>query len=226
MNIFQIENALLAGSRVMILMRHAERPPLDPGDTTFGATLPITSRGRDTARRFGMLLSHIAAPHHVRMCASATVRTIQTAECILEGLKDDAMDVVGSIGIVPELGSDSPYFGSLDERMALIAEGRYRERLNEYFQTGEQRGYRPLKTATEQMDAALRKLNAPTSGLTIAVTHDINVAAFLAGHGVISAFDEESWPHYLDSVVGIFPYNGSPEYAYFRHDASFDGIDL
>lgn len=226
MTIFQIENALLAGDAVTILMRHAERPPLDPGDTTFGATLPITARGRETARRFGMLLSHIVTPQRVRAYASSTVRTIQTAECILDGLRDDPNDVVAPVTLDSVLGSSSPFFGGLDERMALIAEGHYRDRLNDYFRTGEQRGYRPLAAATDEMEEALCKMHAPESGLVVAVTHDINVAAFMAGRGVITSFDEETWPHYLDAVVLIRRPNGGVEYGLMRHDSSFDGIDL
>ena len=53
-----------------------------------------------------------------------------------------------------ELGSTSPFFGSLDERLRLIAEGNYRERLNDYYRGGEQRGYRPLDAATDEMEGA------------------------------------------------------------------------
>ena len=49
MRLFDVENALLSGAHVTLLVRHAERPPLEPGDTTFGATLPITERGREMA---------------------------------------------------------------------------------------------------------------------------------------------------------------------------------
>lgn len=237
MTIFEIEAALKSGRRVTLLMRHAERPPLDPGDTTFGATLPITERGRQTARRFGMMLSHIVSPEQVRACASSTLRTVQTALCILEGLHsgDDAADdgrarppgapLAFPVDIAPFLGSDSPFFGSLDERMALIAEGHYRERLNEYYSVGEQKGYQPLAGATDRMEESLSSLTLPSHGLLLAVTHDVNVGCFLAGRKVVTSFTADTWPYYLDAAVILSSPKGAAEYGLLRWDSSFDGLD-
>jgi len=226
MTIFQMENTLREGGRVTILMRHAERPPLDPGDTTFGAMLPITERGCRTATRFGMMLSHIVLPEQVRAYASSTLRTVQTARCILEGLCSDTNpSLCPTVQTEGFLGSDSPFFGSLDERMALIAEGHYRERLNDYFSVGVQRGYRPLVEATERMEGCLRTLYAPRGSLVVAVTHDVNVGCFLAGRKVITSFTEETWPYYLDAAV-ILDCEGQPvQYGVLRWDRSFDGFD-
>ena len=226
MTIFEIEAALKSGRRVTLLMRHAERPPLDPGDTTFGATLPITERGRQTARRFGMMLSHIVSPEQVRAYASSTLRTVQTAQCILEGLcPEDSPQLNRDVRILPVLGSDSPFFGSLDERMALIAEGHYRERLNEYFSAGVQKGYQPLARATDRMEESLDSLGLPSHGLLLAVTHDVNVGCFLAGRKVVTAFTADTWPYYLDAAVILSSPEGVVEYGLLRWDSSFDGFD-
>ena len=237
MRLFDIENALLSGAHVTLLVRHAERPPLEPGDTTFGATLPITERGREMARRYGMMLSHIVKPERVQFFASSTLRTVQTAQCIWQGLfAEDAPDgtarfpdmptedYIPTIGI---LGSDSPFFGSLDERMSLIAEGRYRERLNDYFSVGTQRGYNPLGAATEKMESVLTDIAAHGVGeLAIAVTHDVNVACFLAGRKIQTSFSEETWPYYLDAAVILSSYYGLDRYGVLRWDRAFDGIDI
>lgn len=227
MKFFDIDNAIRAGSKVALLIRHAERPPLDPGDTSFGATLPITDRGRKTAEYLGMRLSHLVTPDRIRAYASSTLRTVQTAESILKGVQEEGYaGPLGKVSIEPVLGSDSPFFGSLDERMALIAEGRYRERLNDYFETGVQRGYTPLAAATDRMEGRLGALMPRAGGLTVAVTHDVNVACFLAGRDVVTSFTEETWPFYLDAAVMIESTDGSRRYGVWRWDRTFDGIDL
>jgi len=226
MDMNHIRYAVLEGCRVTLLMRHAERPPLEPGDTSFGERLPLTERGVETARQLGMSLPSDVPFGCVRTFASNTLRTIQTATCINEGLTESKEQATYHIPLVPELGSDSPFFGKLDERMALISEGGYRDRLNDYFREGAQRGYKPLAEATDKMEAALDRLGAGDKSLVIAVTHDINVAAFLAGRGVVTEFDEDAWPHYLDAAVIICNDEGGREYGYLRHDRSLEGIDL
>ena len=203
--------ALQKGNKVTLLLRHAERPPLDPSDTTFGETLPITEQGHRDAECLGGMLSSFVAPCDVAVYASQTFRTIQTACDIEKGLGRTP-----SVQVKGVLGGETPLFGSLEERMELIAEGRYLERLNEYYRMGEQRGYRPLAPAVDLMENALHCLHTQSSRLVVAVTHDINVASFLAGRGVVTEFSEKTWPHYLDAAVVFEDANGSVEYGVFR----------
>ena len=204
----RVGEAVAAGGRVVALLRHAERPPLDPTDTSFGERLPITARGRAAARRLGRLLAGMVAPGSLRLYVGNTLRTVQTAESIAAGLLGGRSMVLPAMPEDPVLGGGSPFFGSLPERMALIAEGRYRERLNDYYRTGGQRGYRPLALATDEMEARLIDLAGPAPGLTLAVTHDVNVASFLAGRGVVAYFSRKLWPHYLDAAVIVASGNG------------------
>ena len=209
--IHDVGNMIGDGKRVTLLMRHAERPPLDPSDTTFGETLPITERGRREAESLGSQLSEIVDPDAVLLYASQTFRTIQTACAI-----DTRLGCSASVEVKGVLGGETPFFGSLDERMQLIAEGRYMERLNDYYRIGTQLGYRPLAPATDAMEDALESLHSLSSSLAVAVTHDINVASFLAGRGVATHFDEDVWPHYLDAAVIAKDDNGNVEYGEFR----------
>ena len=226
MTLNHIHYALEMGSRVVLLIRHAERPPLDPSDTSFGATLPLTDGGREDARRLGVQLADMISPAFVRLCASRTFRTIETACEIAKGMTE-AIDLAKHpVTLSDELGSASPFFGSLDERLQLIAEGNYRERLNDYYRGGEQRGYRSLGAATDEMENALDRLSGEGEGLTVAVTHDINVASFLAGRGVVTEFTEESWPYYLDAAVVIVDVSGEREYGVLRANHAPRGIDL
>ena len=110
--------------------------------------------------------------------------------------------------------------------MTLIAEGRYQERLNDYFANGVQRGYNPLTESTDKMEATVRGFDAPVSELVLAVTHDVNIGCFLAGRKVITSFSEETWPYYLDAAVMVERPNGSMRYGVWRWDRAFDGMDL
>ena len=221
-----IRMALEQGSKVTLLIRHAERPPLDPSDTSFGEKLSITESGKDAARRLGLKLADMIPPKSVKFCASGTFRTIQTACSIMDGLYGEHdINKRYDVSIEDVLGGGSPFFGDLDERMALIGKGEYMKSLNGYFKTGEVQGYRPLKGATAAMQSALEAMHGKDSNLVIAVTHDINVAAFLAGKGVVTEFDLDKWPHYLDAV-GIIDDGFEKEFGCLRWDTMFDRIDL
>jgi ABC-type nitrate/sulfonate/bicarbonate transport system ATPase subunit len=87
-------------------------------------------------------------------------------------------------------------------------------------------GYRPLGRATGGMEARIHALHRSGENLVVAVTHDINVAAFLAGRGVILSFTDETWPDYLDSAVVIETRDGNREYGFIRWDKRFEVIDL
>ena len=62
--------------------------------------------------------------------------------------------------------------------------------------------------------------------LLVAVTHDINVAAFLAGRGVVSSFTEETWPDYLAAAVVVRHPDGHAEYGLLRWHKELEGMDL
>ena len=227
MELSDIKDALADGCKVTLLVRHAERPPLDPTDKTFGASLPLTERGWTAGRIFGGMLSHTVNPESVALYASGTFRTIQTACAMAIGLDEPAKGQImeKKVRLSECLGGESPFFGSAEERWALIGEGRYHDRMNDYFRCGQMRGYRPLKQATDEMELALDTLHG-NDGLVVAVTHDINIAAFLAGRGVVQSFTEETWPGYLDAAVVVKRPDGHAEYGLLRWDKSLEGMDI
>ena len=214
-----IEHALTVyDMRVIMLVRHAERPPLDPSDTTFGAHLPITEKGMSDALTFGGTLAHFVHAGDAAVFASETLRTIQTAHVIHRCFVRQDELPSSEVRRCGYLGGKSPFFGSLDERMKLIAEGRYLDRLNEYYRVGTQLGYRPLASATDAFEDWLIETSRMSGRpLTIAVTHDINVASFLAGRGVVTSFTNETWPHYLDAAVIMLDGHGYAEYGFLKH---------
>ena len=199
----EMKAALDGGGRVTILVRHAERPPIEPGDRTFGASLPLTDKGWRDAQDFGIMLARELRPKSVAFYASGTFRTLQTACAMAMGLDlaETGTAIERKVRLADFLGSESPFFGSVEERMSLAAQGHYHERLNDYFRDGAQRGYKPLKAAADIMERQLAALHNDTWPLVVAVTHDINVAAFLAARGVVDSFTDDTWPGYLDAAI-------------------------
>jgi len=227
MELSDVKDALADDCKVTLLVRHAERPPLDPKDKSFGASLPLTERGWSTARQFGGMLSHAVRPQSVAFYASGTFRTVQTACAMAIGLDEPKSGsfVEKKVRLSEVLGSASPFFGSANERWALIGEGKYHDRVNEYFRCGHMRGYRPLKLAIDELEHVLEGLHGDDK-LVVAVTHDINVAAFLAGRGVMASFTEETWPGYLDAAVVVRRPDGHVEYGVLRWHRGLEGFDL
>lgn len=211
-----IENALLKGERVGLLVRHAERPPLEKDDPTFGKGVGITAKGRMDAKVFGYALGQFSLGFGERKVSSSTMtRYRDTArEIKLEMIPWENPGFALS-GI---LGDESPYFGRVSERMALANKGNYRDALNEYFRMGHQQGFNDLAEATDKLEkyiwASYSRIDLP---LHVMVTHDINVGCFLAGQGVIKQFDESTWPHYLDAAVGFLDRYGRVRYGYMRY---------
>jgi broad specificity phosphatase PhoE len=228
MPLVEMKDTLDNGGRVTLLIRHAERPPLDPGDRTFGASLSLTGNGWRQARCFGLMLANNLLPKSVAFYASETFRTLQTACAMAMGL-----DLVGTgqsierkVRLAPFLGSESPFFGLVEKRMELAAEGNYHERLNDYFRTGRQRGFKRLGGAAKRMERCLDGLHDKAWPLVVAVTHDINVAAFLAARGVVESFTDDTWPDYLDAAVIIKNGDGRTKYIYFRWNQNMGAINL
>ena len=58
MPLVEMKDTLDNGGRVTLLIRHAECPPLDPSDLTFGASLSLTENGWRWAHDFGLMLTN------------------------------------------------------------------------------------------------------------------------------------------------------------------------
>lgn len=208
-----IGNALDRGNRVILLVRHAERPPLKRDDPTFGKDLPLTERGRKSASDYGFELREATFPHPI------SITTADNKRCTQTGLRIARQIQVGSRGVshADFLGSGSPYFAKTQDRLALAGEGNYRQALNDYFKTGRQRGFNPLAEATDRLESAIlghKVYGLLKPDLEVFVTHDINVAAFLAGRGVVPQFSDATWPWFLDAAVIFVGPNGRCSYGF------------
>ena len=224
----EMKDVLDEGGQVTLLIRHAERPPLNPDDKTFGASLSLTEHGWRWAQYFGLMLANNLLPKSVAFYASETFRTLQTACAMAMGLDGvgTGQTIERKVRLAEFLGSKSPFFGKAEERMSLAAEGDYHNRLNEYFRSGKLRGFKSLKRAAKRMERRLDGLHEREWPLVVAVTHDINVAAFLAARGVVDSFSDETWPDYLDAAAIIKRGRDYARYLYFRWNCDMGAISI
>ena len=208
MNLDDVKNELRQGSRVLLMVRHAERPHIDPADPTFGAALPITENGRLAAEAYGARLREFAAD--AQFYASPLRRTVMTAEAIARGMGLAAP----SIPTDDTLGNSSFYFADQPAVFELFRDGSFYEKVFAYLRDGRQIGFADLHAATDALeDWALARF---TERLGIFATHDLYDGAFLKARGVVESFTVETWVQFLDAAAIIVRPDGSRRYALVR----------
>ena len=196
------------GCRVLLMVRHAERPQISNDDPTFGETLPITESGRATSRRFGEILRPCASD--VQFMASPLRRTIMTAEYIAEG-----MGLAGApIPTAPELGNSSFYFADQREVYELFSRSNFFEEIFRYMANGVLQGFNEIHAASDRLEEWC--LERFTAKLGIFATHDLYNGAFLYARGVETNFTRANWLRFLDSAAIIIEPDGSKRYAFVR----------
>ena len=187
------------GARAVLLVRHAERPPLPANDLTFGRDLPLTAQGVSDAARFGRTLARHLGDRNVTVISGGNRRCLETAFHMFRGMGVDWEDERCAVNADPYLGGRSYDLGDVRERMELADSGNYLENLNAYFLTGLQRGFNPLHPSTALFVGHL--LWHYGAQVLVGITHDLNVACFFAGNGVTASFTPDTWPHFLDAAV-------------------------
>ena len=196
------------GSRVLLLLRHSERPKIDKEDKTFGASLPLTENGRRLCVEFGQML--VGVTSSVEFRASPLRRTIMTAELVAGGMGLDGAEVVRDALI----GNGSAYVASEFEVWRLFRDGSFFQRMVEYMQAGEQRGFNPLASATDAFEE--HALSVFSAQLGVFATHDVYVASFLHARGVKTDFNFDNWPRFLDSAAIVLRPDGEHRYMFVR----------
>ncbi len=194
-------DALARGERVLLLVRHAERGVIEGEDKTFGAALPLTKAGEKMSEKFGACLKGAATD--VQFLASPLKRTVMTARCIAKG-----MGIVGpEIPTDAEIANGSAYVADELEVWDLFREGRFFKEMIAYLERGTQRGFAPLKEATEAFEA--HALERFTGQLGIFTTHDVYIAAYAKARGLVARFAEPNWPRFLDAVAIVVKADGA-----------------
>ncbi|MBQ9430413.1 MAG: histidine phosphatase family protein [Kiritimatiellae bacterium] len=214
-----IRAELNQGNRVLMLVRHAERPHIDKDDKTFGATLPLTENGKRMCVDFGQRLQ--GASQSVQFRASPLLRTVMTARLIAQGMG------IGNPCIVPDdlIGNGSCFISDLLAVWELFRDGSFFEKMMSYMSKGTQIGFAPLFQAAETYEDYVVSNFSAQFG--IFATHDIFVAAYLHAKGVKTDWNPDNWPRFLDSAVIIIDSLRRRRYALFRAGLSnlVSGVD-
>ncbi len=211
----RIRADLAAGRRVLILVRHAERPRINNEDPSFGDSLGLTAEGERTAREFGKALAQVS--REVQFRASPLQRTLRTAECIAEGMGIPKAPIPTD----PIVGNDCAFVVDQHQMWELFRDGSFFKAMGTYLTEGRQRGFREIHEAADLFERDM--LSRFKGKLGIFVTHDLYIAAFLQAKGIKTDFNRETWPHFLDAAVLTEENAGHWRLEFFRSGLS-DGI--
>ena len=207
MTIEELIGEIRNGARVALMVRHAERPKMDPDDPTFGDALELTYEGTRTAKKLGRMLREFA--DDVQFAASPLTRTRMTAECIAEGMGVAKPEIPTD----ELLGNGSFYYDDPAEVLEVFKPKNFFPACIDYFHTAHQRGFRELYAATDEfekwIDARWKKR------LFLISTHDLYIAAFLYARKV-GEFSKENWTRFLDGGAIIDGADGTRRYALVR----------
>ena len=203
-----LKDELRRGTRAILLVRHAERPKMDPDDPTFGDALALTPEGVRTAKELGVRLKAFAAD--VQFAASPLKRTRMTAACVAEGMGlADA-----EIPVDERLGNGSFYYDDPAEVLDVFKPNNFFPACAEYFHTGRQRGFRELHPATDAFERWL--FERFEKRLFVVSTHDLYIAAFMYARRAVADFSRENWIRFLDAGAILVDPDGTRRYAVVR----------
>jgi hypothetical protein len=207
---------LRRGARAILMVRHAERPKMDPTDPTFGDSLSLTKEGIRTARLFGEALSDFA--DDVQFLSSPLLRTRMTAKLIAEGMGigDPEISVCGC------LGNESFYYNdTLEVLHVFTPPENFFPASFEYMRTGRMRGFNELGPSSDALEKWL--FDRFNRRLMVVATHDLYIAAFLSSRGAYGERSRDTWPRFLDAAAILVEPDGSRRYSMVRSGLS-DGI--
>lgn len=186
------------GATVLLLIRHAERPPLPPDPS--GRDVPLTPRGEDQAatlgRSFGARLGRVHASPITRCLATA--RALARDRPVVSDLR---------------LGDPGPFVADLERAWAdwrLLGHDGVLARLC----SGDDvlPGLHPLRETTRALITSLLATVACEPGIHVFVTHDVvvaPVASVLLGRPLA----ETEWPAFLESLAIV---DGADPYVVYR----------
>lgn len=214
----EVRAELEKGNRVLLLVRHAERPHIDHEDPTFGAALPITANGERMCEDFGVALK--GASDDVQFLASPLRRTVMSARCIAKGLGLPDAEI-------PEddrIGNGSVFISDIKKVWQLFRDGKFFERMTEYMARGQLDGFAPNGAAAEEYERYV--LSKFQGKLGIFTTHDVFIAAYLYAKNVKKDWNPGNWPRFLDAAMIVIEPSGTRRYALMRAGLSDRAIGV
>lgn len=213
-----VREELQRGNRVLLLVRHAERPHIDHEDPTFGGSLPITENGKRMCEDFGRALR--GAADDVQFRASPLRRTVMSARYIAKGMDLENPEIPEDDAI----GNGSAFIADLKRVWKLFRDRNFFVHMQEYMTQGTAPGFAPNAAAAETYERYV--LSCFTSQLGIFTTHDVFIAAYLFAKGVKKDWNPDNWPRFLDSAAIIVESSGARHYALLRAGLSDRAIGV
>ena len=176
---------------VALVLRHAEREPIDPG--TYGNDVPLTARGTHSARRLGEALSSRSSSAIV---TSPLPRCVQTAQAIIEGASWNGAAVAED-----RLGNPGPFVAAPELSGPVLLE--IGPRVMAQRQLTEKEPPPGMRAAEQGVEVLLHLILpqlADRGLVSIFVTNDL-VLAVLVGSLYRLNVGEFEWPDYLDAMI-------------------------
>lgn len=182
--------------RSFLFLRHAERPPIQLDDPTFGQSLSITPAGDEMARALGARLAPLASDCIFR--TSPLQRTRDTAIALAKGM---GITAAPPILDAPEIGLQGLWITDLP-RVHQQYEALGSEVATDHFLKSEHlEGYQSVPLGTALTLNWISGLPS-TPRHTLLITHDIFLAALLNGLGV-GSFHSKRWVGFLQGLALI-----------------------
>lgn len=209
---------LARGNRVLLLVRHAERPRIDHEDRTFGGALPITANGMRMSEAFGGRLRGLT--DDVQFRASPLRRTVMTAEGIARG-----MGLAGAeIPTDDRIGNGIAFIADRLRVWELFRDGSFFEKTIAYMTRGTQDGFNPIGPAADAFERYV--LGLFRARLGIFTTHDLYVAAYTHVRGVKRDWSPDNWPRFMDAAAIVVEPSGRRRYGLLRAGLSDRAIGV
>ncbi|MDA3923927.1 MAG: histidine phosphatase family protein [Kiritimatiellae bacterium] len=179
------------GKRVIIFLRHSERPEICTNDKDFGKHLGLTKNGIAMARKAGAILKGF---EDVDFFASPMERCRLTASHFAKGMDLENTKVKDSA----EIGVEGFYMQDSYKLQALMKQHGYMEFMQDYLNQGSAPHLNPIKSATQETINWMQ--SASKAQLSIFVSHDIFITAFATALGIRS-YNGNDWIGFLHAAV-------------------------
>ncbi|MBR6453988.1 MAG: phosphoglycerate mutase family protein [Fibrobacter sp.] len=199
-------------SRIYLLLRHAERNHITPGDKDFGAHVGLTERGRRQAVTLGRMIPAFGDAVYF---SSPVGRCVETAQCIGEGRKLAGYRNFAIPGMASGAAADGVNVTPLDALGDFFVQNRdaYEQTLREGFyegickwlETGVHDAFCPLHERAEQMREMM--FEKASSQYNIFVTHDAWIVPCLS-HFCHMKFTPKCWMNFLTGLAFEVPEKG------------------
>lgn len=194
------EIATVSTGKIILLMRHAERPKIQEDDPTFGEYLGLTESGSTQAKQCGEMLAGLGS---CSFGASPMRRTRETAKHIASGM--GLQDV--SIFDAPEVGVSGLWVEDRELLHSFYQKEGSAACTDRYLRDGYAEGYKSIQEGTALTTHWLTQSDFGAR-CTFIVSHDIFIAALLQGLGV-RRFSSKEWIGYLQSAALVEDSDGT-----------------